>query len=274
VWKAFVEWKPALEAMFGDILTTEIEAKARQNATHIESGEMGYRELLGQPTEPIITNNKIDEFRRRYSHMRAYHGCRSDDTSNYYKKGLLLRYKDTQIERFRSIFLSGDFPELTEKMLQQSIREAAPYSDDDGELCLAIDDRFIVEHCGLYLIYGSEYLASLVIGLPIENTQKYLSVLRKIGKPTFFEINLPNTTEFRVTDCCLLELIHEMIAEWVRKACHLEAESCFLDFTFSLHQPLPPEHICSHYHPGKIPDPNMNRKIYDSETGEYTEIAQ
>ena len=46
-------------------------------------------------------------------------------------------------------------------------------------------------------------------------------------------------------------------------------ESGFLDFTFSLMKPLPPEHICSHYHPRKITDPLMGYKIYDAETGKY-----
>ncbi|HUX01268.1 MAG TPA: hypothetical protein VMY35_09865 [Phycisphaerae bacterium] len=266
MWKAFAEWKPALEEMFGDILTPEFEAKARQNATDIESDYIGYKELVDRPIEAIITDNKIAEFRRRYSHIRVYHGCRPEDIKNYYRKGLLCRDKAALIERFRSIFLTRDFPELTEEMLQQSLTIR---SDDDGELCLAIDDRHIITQCGHYLIYGSEYLAALVIQLPIKNSEQYLAVLRKIGKPTFYEINLPNTQECFVSDNNIFELLHDMLTEWTHKTCHPEAESRSLDFTVSFLGPLPPEYICSHYHPKKIPDPNMGWKIYDAETGQY-----
>jgi hypothetical protein len=215
---------------------------------------------------------KINEFRQLYSHIRAYHACRPDNISTYYEKGLLLRSKDAQIERFRSIFLSGKFPELTEEMLQQSIKELTPYSDADGELCLAIDDRFIIEFCGLYLVYGSEYIAGLVNNLPIENAKKhqYLSVLREIGKPTFLEINLPNTSEY-VSDGIIWEIIQEILTGWAYCLANSITQPHHLDCTVSIIKPLPPEHICSHYHPGKIPDSHMGHKIYNVETGGYEE---
>jgi hypothetical protein len=158
-------------------------------------------------------------------------------------------------------------------MLQQSIKELAPYSDDDGELCLAIDDRFIIEFCGLYLIYGSEYLAGLVIQLPIENTKKdqYLFALRKIGKPTFLEINLPNTSEY-VRDNVIWEIIQEMLTGWPYCLANSRTHPHHLDCTVSLSKPLLPKHICSHYHPRKIQDNHMGHKIYDAETGEYAKI--
>lgn len=273
VWKAFGEWNPVLEDMFKGILTEALRTKVRQHATGIERGEIGYLELIGDPTSPVITIDKINELRQRYSHIRLYHGCRPEDISSYYDRGLCLREGDSQVERFRSIFLSGKYPELTEQTLQESISRLCPYPGDDEELCLAIDDRWVLEHCGNFLIYGSEHLMNLVVNLP-RDSEPYLSVLRKIGKPTVFEINLPNTRDYCVTDGNVQWLIHDMISEWVYRTCHPGTESGPLDFTVSLRRPLPPEHICSHYHPSRIPDPLMGRKVYVVETGGYADTGQ
>jgi hypothetical protein len=213
----------------------------------------------------MITTKKINEFRQRYSHIRFYHACRPTDVQSYYKKGVLpsIELKDVQVDRFRSIFLNGDFPELTEEMLQQSIEKVGP---KDKELSLDIDDRFSIQYCGHFLIYGSEYLGNLVHNLPIENIDKYKSVLRKIGRPTFIEINLPNTTDY-FDDGDITNVIDRMITEWTSCLAHSRMEPNLFGFTVELSKPLPPEHICSHYHPRKITDTGY--KIYDAETGKY-----
>ena len=273
IWKDFKEWKLALEDMFKDILTPELKVKIKKNAARIEycDDRIECEELIGQSIEEMITMQKINELRQRYSHIRAYHACRTDDVSSYYEKGVLpsIAVKDFQVDRFREIFLSGDFPELTEEKLQQSIEEV---DKKDEDLCLIIDDRVIIECWGHYLIYGSEYLSGLVSNLPIENSkEKYLPVLRNIGKPTVIEINFPNTIEY-VSDCVIWEVFERMITEWVYIVAHSRMESSPFDCTISLLKPLLPKHICSHYHPRKIRDSILEvDKIYDAETGEYEE---
>lgn len=191
--------------------------------------------------------------------------------SSYYDKGLLpsIAVKDVQVNCFREIYLSGKFPELTEEMLQQSIEKMGK---NDKDLCLIIDDRVIIERWGHYLVYGSEYLSGLVTNLPIENSQeKYLPVLREIGKPTVLRIDLPNTTEY-VSDGNLWGLIRSMITNWTYNVAHSRTKINFLDFTFSLMKSLPPEHIHSDFQPRKIRDSILEvDKIYDAETGEYEE---
>ncbi len=272
IWKDFSEWKLALEDMFKDILTPELETKAKQNAANIEGYDDGVecKKLIGQSIEQMITTEKINEFRRRYSHIRVYHGCRPTNVQSYYDKGILpsLKAKDIVVERFREIFLSGSFPELTEEMLQQSIVKTVR---NDKDLCLAVDTKHMLKRAGHYLIYyGGEYLGGLITSLSIENSQeKYFPVLRKIGKPTFIVINLP--IEY-VGDIEIFAVIERMITEWVYLIAQSKSESCAFDCTVSLLEVLPPEHICSHYHPKKIIDPVLEiGKIYDAETGEYEE---
>ncbi len=271
IWKDFSEWKSALEDIYKEILTPEFKDKIRKKATLIKhyDNSIPFKELSGHSIDSIITDDKIKEFRQRYSHIRVYHGCRPTNVQSYYEKGILLLSKDEQIECFRTKFPSGDYPELTEEMLQQSIEKTAPYSvDSDGELCLAIDDRQIIKQAGLYLIYGGEYLGGIVTCLPVENTEKYDSVLRKNGTPTLFEINLPNKTKY-VSDPKIRSMYDRMLTEWLYNIAHSMTESNLYDNTFPLYEILPPKYIYSHYHPKKIPDPRMGFKIYNAETGEY-----
>lgn len=267
IWKSFREWKPSIEDMFNDILTPEFEVEVRKNAIYIEycNGQIECEKLIGKSIEDMA-QQKISDFRQRYSHIRVYHACRTDDVSSYYKKGLLpsIAVKDVQVNRFREIFLKSDFPELTEEMLQQSVKKIGSKS---GDLCLAIDDKHIIEFAGHYLIYGSEYLTNLVTQLPIEKPQqKLFPILRNIGKPTFIEIDLPIDY---VDDIELFDVIVRMITEWVYLIAHSKTESCSFDCTFSLLEPLSSVHICSHYHPTKIKDPLMGYKVYDVESGKY-----
>ena len=85
------------------------------------------------------------------------------------------RSRNDQVITDTRLFLKNAAQNLISEleMLQKSIKKAAPYSvGRDGELCLIIDDRVIIERDGHYLIYGSEYLTALVTNLPIENSQE------------------------------------------------------------------------------------------------------
>ena len=181
IWKEFTEWKSALEGMFPDILTPELEDKARKNAALVKyyDDPEPFEELSGHSTDSLVSLmdwDKTNEFRRLYSHIRVFHACRPANVSSYYEKGILLLSIDEQIKRFRSIFLRGDYPELTEEILQQSIQKVASINvDPENEICLGLDDKLITEMAGHYLIYGSEYLLALVAQLPVENTKLYLS---------------------------------------------------------------------------------------------------
>lgn len=273
VWKAFSEWKLSIEDMFKYILTPELTAKVKRNATSIESrdNQTECEEFIGKSFDSIISYQKIDEFRQVYPHIRTYHACRPINVDSYYQRGILILSKDIQVERFRSIFLTGKFPELTEDVLQMCIKKAAPYSvGNNGELCLAIDDRHLIELCGHYLVYGSEYLSRLVTKLPFNNIDKYRFVLRDLGKPTIIKVDIPNVTE-HLSDPEIYTLFSRMIMEWLYITAHPKEASCHFDYTLSFRESIQPEHIHSHYHPVKIPDPFTGYKIYNVKTGEYEE---
>lgn len=255
IWKDFKEWKPALEAMFPDILTPELEEKVRQLTPPVKYRDDSglFEQLSGYSLGKIVTRDKIVEFRRLYSHIRVFHACRPRpvDIKNYYKKGLLPSkdLRRDQIKRFWQIFPRGRYPNLTDKVLQDSIAETGT---GDQDLCLVIDSRNLVEHTSQYLIYhGGEHLLNLVTRLRIEDKDmdRMRAELRRIGTPTMFEINLPS--EY-ASDPHLEEFIRGMITNWVYYIAHPQRVRDAFDFTFSIMKPLPPEHIYGHFHPRRI----------------------
>ena len=270
VWKNFTEWKPVLEGMFSDILTADFIDRIRQNKSRIEyHDDPIFEELANREMPSIITPEKITDFRQLYSHIRVYHGCRPVDVKSYYRDGIAPceEMRKIQIDRFRSIFLNGEYPELTEEMLQKSVKMT--HNPDIGSY-FVLDDNFMIEGHGHYLIYGSEYLCGLVSNLPVENIEKYRSVLRKIGKPTILEIDLPNIIDL-APDERIRKILERILGEWMHNIAYDETRAGIFNLPWGVPKTLPPEYICSHFSPREIRDSLMGNKIYNTETGEYTE---
>jgi hypothetical protein len=90
-----------------------------------------------------------------------------------------------------------------------------------------------------------------VRNLPIEKEEKdrCRAILRQIGTPTVFRINLPSG---HASDCSLRELLCDMMTDWLYFVAHQRKPKDPFDFTFSTMKPLPPEHICGYFHPRRI----------------------
>lgn len=272
IWKDFQEWKPALEGMFPEILTPELEDKIRQEKPTVDDDEDSrpLEQRSGHSLDEIVIDDKVNDFRLLYSHVRFFHACRPVDVQTYREKGILLLKRGEQIERFKDIFLrSGRFPELTEGMLKQSIQAVDSLKKDaEAELCFVLDDRLTIEHCGTYLIYGSEYLCNLVSQLPGGDKESYRRELRRIGTPTILKINLPNTPD-NIAGPTIKGIIRDMLIGWVQCLSYGKTQSHVSWRDLARGRPLPPEQIYDHFHPPEIPDPFNRQKIYITRTGEY-----
>ena len=150
-------------------------------------------------------------------------------------------------------------------MLQESIKLA--HNTDIGSY-FVLDYNFMIEGYAHYLIYCGEYLCSLVSNLPVENVEKYRSVLRKIGKPTILKIDLPIDL---VTDERIEKILDRMLREWMHSIAYNQTSAGIFDLPYAIPKTLPPEYIVSDFNPRKIRDSLMRNKYYDAETGEYTE---
>jgi hypothetical protein len=61
----------------------------------------------------------------------------------------------------------------------------------EGVAHLSLDDKHLIEHCGHYLIDGSEYLMVVAAELRIMTGRDFFPSLRREGVPTVFECEVP-----------------------------------------------------------------------------------
>jgi len=100
----------------------------------------------------------LNAFANYYGHIRAFHGCRPTDLASYFDHGLQGQTAEVLEAHFLSIFR-----DLPEAKLRQTLDEFKNRKDGErGRLWVVLDERELIEHCGHYLIQGSEYLMALV----------------------------------------------------------------------------------------------------------------
>lgn len=187
--------------------------------------------------------------------LLVYHAARPTTVIAYYERGLLLGSHAEQKARARDIFLSGEFPELTEEHLDAAETRILPV--DDGCAFVSLDPAGFLEYAGHYLIYGSEYLCGLAANLNNANGRDYRQVLKRLGIPTVFCLRLPFDAISESDFKNFAHVVHEQLPRARRRLSVPE-----IDFTFRLRQPLPPECVLEHFHPKRVMDPLLGMIPY------------
>jgi hypothetical protein len=264
-WKLFKSWKVDIEKLFADILTPQVIETISKSPKKIPN--------VDNPTfiKSLIKEFPIfDDFTPRfvsyYSQIRTYHLCRPLDTDSYYKNGLLILDAEEMQKQFKSFFLNDDFPEISEEDIEYAISTVSTETRDQV-LYLGLDDRFLMEYCGHYLVYGSEYFLSMCGGLPIDR-ETCRSVIRSKGTPTVFIIDLP--IEF-ITPDQTGQLWNDIISQWGYSISHSLDDTVEVDFGITIDKNIPPDCISGHYQPDKIKDPSAGFKLFDVRTGQHIE---
>jgi len=179
-------------------------------------------------------------FKSFYTHIRGYHCCRPLDISSYYQDGLLLPSKEVLLERTLYLLKSEKHSkEILIKYYDEAWETYNPKSTI-GIMYLGISKEFLIEHCGHYLIYGSELICSIARKLCIED------VLKKQGKPTIFSIDIPISY---INDSDVSEL--EMCIKKNKR--YKKPDS--IEFGIFVKHSISPDLIVTHEHPSKIHDP-------------------
>jgi len=205
-----------------------------------------------------VRNQEIDSkallserLRKRYKALRAVHGTRTTNIPKFYHDGLLPMVPELLHAQAREIFLGGEFPELTESLLQQAI-EAVGSDLREGRVWFEANEEMLIAQAGHYMLYGSEYVTAIAAHLL--GNRDYRQVLKNYGKPTLFVCDVP------------LELISEGI---LREFAGGALESVFQELLdgpefvadrwrgagFYIRKPLTAEHLVGHYHPDVRRDP-------------------
>jgi hypothetical protein len=107
-----------------------------------------------------------------YKGFIVFHGCRPVDTKTYHANGIRLASHSQLVEEARKIFLSVNFPEITEEIFAKAVSKISGGGND--KLYVSMDDRLPLESGAYshYLLYGSEYIQAIAVNLMNQNFQK------------------------------------------------------------------------------------------------------
>ena len=185
--------------------------------------------------------------------VKVFHGCRPDSIESYYSQGLLPLDAEMGKRIAMSIFLSDRFPELSVQDIENAA-ERANGTWRHGHLYVSLDERFLVQECGHYLIYGSEYICAIAAGLQGAKgaDYDYQQHLRRNGRPTVFVCQLPID---RITLSDRKVLVAALVDEIASDPSFKCSRSSLCDFSFFLKSKLEPNRILEHRYPRTIPDP-------------------
>ena len=111
----------------------------------------------------------------------------------------------------------------------------------------------LLEYCGHYLLYGSEYLTG--IAAHVKGYRDYRQVLKRFGTPTVFVCDVPLQMMGRYSLLEFSGLAIEMVFQEMLDGAFVSGRGAGL----CIHQKLPPECIVGHYHPVGIRDPLLGR---------------
>jgi hypothetical protein len=261
VWADPQDWNTAVRRWLDHLpnnIRSEIEADDPKMYFFDEGTEwIGDRRVHCRDGQEIPgTRELLEGFKRTYSKVRMFHGCRTEDVGSYLRGGFLTPDVDKQMEKARGLFVTDRHPEITERDLSIAASKFCDLYEDCIYFCL--DEAELINSCGHYLIYGSEYLQWIASELTRTTGVKCMEILRNIGVPTVFacEIPLPWIHEERVGN-----LLVELITFTVLWPYVNGQERPSTRFTFKFAGLLPADVIRSHRHPTWIRDPS-DSKMY------------
>lgn len=254
-WKRFPEWKNFIWGLFPKTVQTGLYEAIRNKKEGFEYVNGIYFEEFyagGFGDYSALVKSFCERFSEQFRFVKMYHCCRPSDTQSYYDSGIRVLDANDVNEKFKKLFLGNTkFPQITESHIQAAIDHMADSHGRAGLIYFGLDDRFLLEHCGHYLIYGSEYLQGLATSIQREFGYELKAELRKSGKPTVFEVQMP-VEDFSEDE--LWALAEQVFPTWAYNIAHNKDSSYALDFCIQIDHGLPADLIVRHYHPETIPN--------------------
>jgi hypothetical protein len=257
-WRTFNLWSKQFLEITKDLLNEKVLDKFRAEHAFdgIYSDNIRWLEEIVKSVVPEVADGNLEgELTRRlmkyYSAVRAFHAGCAQDVSSYYEKGLIPLDTEAAAAAVKSHFLGGDFPELSESDLDAVIRDTS-LETIEGRVYFNLDERFLIEHCGHYLLYGSEYVVGLATSLCKDRAGDYRKSLKNVGRPTMFICDIPWSL---ISDGTKSALTQTFVAELFRHLKFPSYRPSTIDFGFSIQHRLPPSQIAGHYYPEGVRDP-------------------
>jgi len=262
-WKDFPEWEKFVWDIFPETIREPLFEGIRNGRQGFEYVEdvlyfAKFYATFGKYSE--LVESFLNNFSKRFTFIKMYHCCRPSNTQSYYDLGIRVLDTAEMNNRFKELFLRNPrYPQITDSHIQAAIKHMARSYRRHGFVYFGLDDRFLLNHCGHYLIFGSEYLQSLAAFIERETRCDLKSELRKCGKPTVFEVRMRIST---FSDGELRELTSKVFHTWAYNIAHNRTYPYELDFGIEIDHELPQDYIIGHYHPKMIPDPSNGYESY------------
>lgn len=177
-------------------------------------------------------------FLKEYTHIRGYHGCRPIDVNHYYQNGIIPISKDRILSD--AIFRLKNDINTVKKIKETFEVNWRKFDSYHKAVWFSISKEELVNKCGHYLIYGSEFVMELA-------TQLYSQhLLKQHGLPTVFccDISLENLSK---------ETINEIEEHFIKRDS---------SGGFKIIGKLNPIDIDSHFHPEAIYDWHNSGNTY------------
>ena len=255
-WEDIVAWRrriwPVIESHLGRVRGVPL-------ALDTQLTEQSRERLRARLRQKATVSALAAALPRLYDQVRLFHGCRPVDVTSYYTCGLKPLDCTHANAAAYTTFLSGASPELTRADVDAAIAEVGP-DLREGRVYFCFDGRELVEYCGHYLIYGSEYLCAVGASLMRLHQRRdgwspdYREALKRVGIPTLFVVDLPLILLRR---SAIREIAEALLAgvdltQGVADGALQEAPADRSGFWTD--QVVPTAHIAGHTHPECIPD--------------------
>lgn len=255
-------WRDRIWALLGDIMTDAVKGEFKRNPPeYVVSDDLTWlNEIVFAVEGRDVEMKSLTALRlsQEYRAFRASHATRTNELAPFYEGGLKCLRADEAEEKARALFMTSDFPWVTEEKFEAAIADINarnPSGGREGRLYFCANESSLITPLGgsgHYLIYGGEYLYCL--GMRLVGTLDAKKVLKSVGRPTMFVCDIPIKLmrEYTLEEFAG-SILEFLFCELVGEQSHALGPSA--GSALSLMVNLPPEHIVGHYHPARIYDP-------------------
>lgn len=258
VWdfREITTWRSDIWEVIGNFVLVEDVRIAflRSPPEYVVSDDLSWLDSIIYSTNGENVDSKFlmtQGLRSRYKFLRAVHGTRTADVEVFYRDGLVPLVPENYHNQARELFLSGQYPELSEKSLQSAI---ATVGTDlrEQRIFFEANEEMLIKQAGHYMLYGSEYLTAIAAHLG--NCCDYRQVLKKRGRPTLFVCDVPLDfiSEYTLQEFAgaALQIVFQELLDGP-----VFQRDRWRGAGFCIRKPLPAANILGHYHPEIHNDP-------------------
>ncbi|MEZ0472437.1 hypothetical protein [Luteimonas salinilitoris] len=252
IWREFDSWAGHFWETLSDVLTSSVlRAFDNEPPEYVVGDDLGWLdEIVAAQTGALISTKHLlaDRIEKYYGAIRAFHGARPIDPTNYRVQGLKVLDGPSKIAYLQQLFEGAGQSVSDEVLLRAVERVGTDYRA--GRVYFEANSRFLQRHCGHYMLYGSEYLNAIAAHI----SERHRAVLRQVGTPTVFVCNVPLSTlcHGQIVDYAGMALQALFVS---RQLDHFEHAGEHEASGLMIQQDLPADCIIDHFHPTRLYDP-------------------